>query len=143
MASPAHREARHGLAGRVDRILPFLAGASALAAVLITALSGVPVRLPGIALDSTPLFLVERGGAVVAALIIVTALLGRTLNRELPIGFSTPTGSLTYAKTAADATTSSDMAVADLVKRLDKQGADFADLRHTVGRLTETFPPGR
>lgn len=53
-----------------------------MAGVLITALSDVPARLPGIALDSTPLFLVERGVAVVAALIVVTALVGRTLNRQ-------------------------------------------------------------
>ena len=51
------------------------AAVSVLAGVLVTAFSAVPARLPGIALDSTPLFLVERGGAVVAALIVVT---GRT-----------------------------------------------------------------
>jgi hypothetical protein len=55
-----------------------------LAGVLITALSGVRARLPGIAQDSTPLSLVERGGAVVAALIVVTARVGRTLNRRQP-----------------------------------------------------------
>jgi hypothetical protein len=86
MSLPAHRYAPHGLIRRVDRTLPFLAATSVLAGVAITALSSIPVRLPGIALDSTALFLLERGGAVVATLIVVTTLIGRTLNRELPTG---------------------------------------------------------
>jgi hypothetical protein len=82
MVLPPHREASLGLAGGIDRGLPWAAAVSVLAGVLVTAFSAVPARLPGIALDSTPLFLVERGGAVVASLIVVTGLVGRTLRRR-------------------------------------------------------------
>jgi hypothetical protein len=47
-----------------------------LAGVAITAFSAVPTHLPGIALDSPSLFLVERGTAAVATLVIVTGLIG-------------------------------------------------------------------
>jgi hypothetical protein len=132
------REPPPPLARRVDRALPFFAGTAAVAGVLITALSGVPARLPGIALDSTPLFLVERGAAVVAALIVVTGLVARTLKRELPIGFPMATGLLTYAETVEDATSSSDTAVAELETRLDKQKAELSGLNETVDRLVDS-----
>jgi hypothetical protein len=104
-----------------------------LAGVLVTACSAVPPRLPGIALDSTPLFLVERGGAVVAALIVVTGLVGRTLKGELPTGFSTGTGSLTYTEAAS----SSDTIAAGLIERLDEQDAVLAGQEERLDELTQ------
>jgi hypothetical protein len=130
MSSPPHRATPPGLARGVDRGLPWAAAVSVLAGVLVTACSAVPGRLPGIALDSTPLFLVERGGAVVAALIVVTGLVGRTLRRELPTGFSATTGSLTYTEAAS----SSDTIAAGLIERLDEQDAA---LNGQVERLDE------
>jgi hypothetical protein len=122
MSFPPHRVTLPGLARGVDRGLPWAAAVSVLAGVLVTACSAVPARLPGIALDSTSLFLLERGGAVVAALIVVTGLVGRTLRRELPTGFSATTGSLTYTEAAS----SSDMIAAGLIERLDKHDAALA-----------------
>jgi hypothetical protein len=108
-----------------------------LAGVLVTAFSGVPLRLPGIALDSTPLFLVERGGAVVASLIVVTGLVGRTLKRELPTGFSPATGSLTYTEKVEEAASSSDTIAAGLITRLDKQDAALARQWERVDELAQ------
>ena len=65
-----------------------------------------------------------------------STLLGRTLNRELPIGFSATTGSVTYAATVADATMSSETAAADLQTRLDEQDARIDNLSRTVDELT-------
>jgi len=138
MSFPPHRATPPGLARGVDRGLPWAAAVSVLAGVLVTACSAVPARLPGIALDSTPLFLVERGGAVVAALIVVTGLVGRTLRRELPTGFSATTGSLTYTEKVEEAASSSDTAAAVLEARLDKQDAGLSLLREQVGELTNT-----
>jgi hypothetical protein len=105
-----------------------VAGSSLLAGVLITALSGVPGRLPGIALDSTALFLIERGGVVIAALIVLATLVGRTLNRELPTGFATPAGSVTYAETVENAVTGTETAAARLAARLNEHDAEL--LKH-------------
>lgn len=129
----------HGLARGVDRSLPWIAGGSALAGVLVTALSDVPAHLPGIALDSSALFLVERGGAVVAALIVATGLVGRTLKRELPTGFSPATGSLTYSDKIVEAASASDAAAAALKARLDKQDADLARQSENIGKLARAL----
>jgi hypothetical protein len=138
MAFPPHRATLPGLARGVDRGLPWAAAVSVLAGVLVTACSAVPSRLPGIALDSTPLFLLERGGAVVAALIVVTGLVGRTLKGELPTGFSTGTGSLMYTEKVEEAASSSDTITAGLIARLDEQDAGLSLLREQVGELTKT-----
>jgi hypothetical protein len=129
---------------RVDRALPWVAGAATVAGVLITALSGVPARLPGIALDSSALFVAERGVAVIAVLIAAVTLVGRTLKRELPTGFSATTGSVMYAATIAEATTSSEAAAAELVEDLAKQRADISNLKNTVAELIDALggPPG-
>jgi hypothetical protein len=132
-----HRATLPGLARGVDRGLPWAAAVWVLAGVLVTALSAVPARLPGIALDSTSLFLLERGGAVVAALIIVTGLVGRTLRRELPTGFSATTGSLTYTEKVEAAASSSDTIAADLIARLDKHDAALARQREKLDKLAE------
>jgi hypothetical protein len=108
-----------------------------LAGVLVTACSAVPARLPGIALYSTPLFLVERGGAVVASLIVVTGLVGRTLRRELPTGFSATTGSLTYTEKMEAAASSSDTAAAVVKARLDEHDADLSRQRERVDELAQ------
>jgi hypothetical protein len=108
-----------------------------LAGVLVTAFSAVPARLPGIALDATPLFLVERGGAVVAALIVVTGLVGRTLRRELPTGFSATTGSLTYTEKVEAAASSSDTIAAGLIARLDKHDAALAEQEEKLDDLAQ------
>jgi len=133
MVFPPHRATLPGLARGVDRGLPWAAAVSVLAGVLVTACSAVPARLPGIALDSTPLFLVERGGAVVAALIVVTGLVGRTLRRELPTGFSATTGSLTYTEAAS----SSDTIAAGLIARLDKHDAALAEQEEKLDDLAQ------
>lgn len=137
MAFPPHRATPPGFARGVDRGLPWAAAVSVLAGVLVTACSAVPPRLPGIALDSTPLFLVERGGAVVASLIVVTGLVGRTLKRELPTGLSPATGSLTYTEKVEDAASSSDTAAAVLKARLDKQDADLLRQGERLDELAE------
>lgn len=126
------------LTRHVDRTLPWVAGASAIAGVLITALSSLPAHLPGIALDSPALFVVERGGAAIAVVIALTTLLARTLKRELPIGFSPTTGSVTYATTVESAAHSSDAAVARLVAHESEQDSEIADLRDIVARLQLT-----
>jgi hypothetical protein len=110
----------YGLSRAVDRHLPWLAAASVLAGVAISASSPISTRLPGIALDSIPLFLVERGIAVLAALIIAVGLVGRTLKRELPSGFSPTTGAITYPDKTTDAASNSDAAAATLKARIDR-----------------------
>ena len=133
MSFPTHRATPPGLARGVDRGLPWAAAVWVLAGVLVTSFSAVPARLPGIALDSTPLFLLERGGAVVASLIVVTGLVGRTLKGELPTGFSTGTGALTYAEAAS----SSDTIAAGLIERLDEQDAVLAEQDERLDELTQ------
>jgi hypothetical protein len=137
MAFLPHRAAPPGLARGVDRGLPWAATVSVLAGVLVTAFSAVPPRLPGIALDSTPLFLLERGGAVIASLIVVTGLVGRTLKRELPTGFSPATGSLTYTEKVQEAASSSDTIAAGLIARLDEQDTALARQRERLEELAE------
>lgn len=137
MSFPPHRATPPGLARGVDRGLPWAAAVSVLAGVLVTAFSAVPARLPGIALDSTPLFLVERGGAVVASLIVVTGLVGRTLKGELPTGFSTGTGSLTYTEKVQEAASSSDTIAAGLIVRLDEHDAVLAEQEERLDELVE------
>ena len=134
MSFPPHRATPPGLARGVDRGLPWAAAVWVLAGVLVTSFSAVPARLPGIALDSTPLFLLERGGAVVASLIVVTGLVGRTLKGELPTGFSTGTGALTYAEAGAS---SSDTIAAGLIERLDEQDAVLAEQDERLDELTQ------
>jgi hypothetical protein len=123
---------------RVDRSLPWVALIAAIAGVLITALSGRTPHLPGIALESKPLFLIERGGAVVVVLILIVTVLGRTLNRELPNAISPATGAIKYAETVAKAATSSENAATRLETRLDKQDANLSDLQSIVVPLRET-----
>lgn len=123
------------LAGVVDGSLPWVAGGATAAGILITSLSGVPAHLPGIALDSTPLFLVERGGAVVAALIVATGLVGRTLKRELPTGFSPATGAVTYSDKVKAAASASEAAASVLKRRLDRLEADAKEREEDAARL--------
>jgi hypothetical protein len=137
MPAVPHREPPYRLARWVQRTLPWVAVSAAVAGMLITALSGVPERLPGIALSSTPLFLVERGGAVVASLIVVTGLVGRTLGRELPTGFSATTGSLTYTEKVESAASSSDTIAADLIARLDEQEEVLAEQGERLEELAQ------
>jgi len=137
MVIASHRAAPPGFARGVDRGLPWAAAVSVLAGVLITSFSAVPARLPGIALDSTPLFLLERGAAVVASLIVVTGLVGRTLRRELPTGFSPATGSLTYTEKVEEAASSSDTIAAGLVARLDEQDAALSRQREKLDELAQ------
>ena len=127
------------LARAVDWSLPWVAAGSVLAGVLITAFSGVPAKLPGIALSSTPLFLVERAGAVVAAVIIITGLLGRTLKRELPTAFSPTTGGITYPDKIVAAASASDAAAAALKARLDKQDDELSRQKENIGKLAEAL----
>lgn len=127
------------LAGLVDGSLPWVAGGATAAGILITSLSGVPAHLPGIALDSTPLFLVERGSAVVAALIVATGLVGRTLKRELPTGFSPATGAVTYPDKVKAAASASDAAAKALNKRLDKLEADAEEQKAETATLVRTL----
>ena len=115
-----------------------MAGASALTGVLATVLAGVPGHLPGIALESPFVFLLKRGVAVIALLVVAVTLLGRTLNHELPIGFSPTTGSVTYAATVEAAAGSSDTAVAKLVARLDEQDTELFEQREEIIALKET-----
>ena len=81
--------------------------------------------------------LVERGGAVVAALIVVTGLVGRTLRRELPTGFSATTGSLTYTEKVEAAASSSDTIAAGLIARLDKHDAALAEQEEKLDDLAQ------
>jgi len=135
-------EVSHGLSHAVDRQLPWLAGASVLASVAITAFSPIPTGLPGVALDSAPLFLVERGTAVVAALTIVVGLVARTLKRELPSGFSPTTGSITYPDKITGATSAANAAIAALQARIDRDvetlfrhQANIDELAHALDLL--------
>jgi hypothetical protein len=141
-----HREPPYHLARWVQRTLPWVAVSATVAGVLITTLSGVPERLPGHALSSTPLFLVERGATVIAALIVVTTLVGRTLGRQLPTGLSTPTGSITYAQTLAEAASSPNATLEAsleeheiVLRRHDKKITELGDLVATL-LATESSP---
>lgn len=120
---------------RVDRSLPWVVVAWAIGAVLLTALSGVPAKLPGIALHSTGIFLLERGVVVLGLFVAATTIMGRGLKRELPRGLSTALASVTYAETVAEATTSSEAAVAELEERLDKQDAELSAQGETLTGL--------
>ncbi len=75
---------------------------------------------------------------VVASLIVVTGLVGRTLRRELPTGFSPATGSLTYTEKVQEAASSSDTIAAGLIARLDKQDADLFRQSERLDELAET-----
>jgi len=127
------------LSRMVDGSLPWVAGGATTAGILITSLSGVPAHLPGIALDSTSLFLVERGGAVVAALIVATGLVGRTLKRELPTGFSPATGAVTYPDKVKAAASASDAAAKALSKRLNKLETDAEEQKAETATLVRTL----
>ncbi|MGA9316053.1 MAG: hypothetical protein WBV77_15660 [Solirubrobacteraceae bacterium] len=118
--------------------------------VLVTALSGRTPHLPGIALESKPLFLIERAGAVLIVLILIVTVLSRGLKGELPTGFSALGSSVRYAETVAEATTSSEATAAELVASLNKQNAELSLQREqlialgaTVEELLATAPPKR
>jgi CII-binding regulator of phage lambda lysogenization HflD len=96
-------------------------------------------HLPGIALESEPLFLVERGVALLAALVVGITLVARTFKRQLPKGLSTIAGSLMYAETVEAAARSSDTAAADLVERLDEQDRQLTHLNATVNGLVDSL----
>jgi predicted membrane chloride channel (bestrophin family) len=91
--------------------------------VLVTVLSGRTSHLPGIALESRPLLLIERGVAVLAALVVAITLVARTFKRELPTGLSTAIASVKYAETVEAAASSTDATMAELKARLDEQDA--------------------
>jgi hypothetical protein len=112
--------------------IPFMSLGAFAAALALTLLSGVPRPLPGIALGSEPLFLIERGVAALAALVIATSLLARGLKGELPSQVST-TG-LTYPESLERAVTSSDAAITALSLRVDQLDQDLRK-RDEVARL--------
>lgn len=145
MPTAPHREPPYRLARWVQRTLPWVAVSAAVAGILITALSGIPERLPGIALSSTPLFLVERGGTVIAALIVVTTLVGRTLGRQLPTGLSTPTGSITYAQTLAEAASSPNATLEASLEEhetvLRRHGKEISELGEIVAAVNRRGEP--
>jgi hypothetical protein len=112
--------------------IPLISLGAFAAALALTLLSGVPRPLPGIALGSEPLFLIERGAAALAALVIATSLLARGLKGELPSQVST-TG-LTYPESLERAVTSSDAAISALSLRVDQLDQDLRK-RDEVARL--------
>jgi hypothetical protein len=112
--------------------IPLISLGAFAAALALTLLSGVPRPLPGIALGSEPLFLIERGVAAFAALVIATSLLARGLKGELPSQVST-TG-LTYPESLERAVTSSDAAISALSLRVDQLDQDLRK-RDEVARL--------
>jgi hypothetical protein len=114
-----------------------MAGVAVVAGVLVTTLSDRTPHLPGIALESKSLFLIERGGAVVVVLIVIVGLVARTLNRELPTGFSATTGSVTYADKVENATASSDEALAELKARLDELSANELTQDEIISALSD------
>jgi hypothetical protein len=120
---------------RIDRGLPWLIVLAAIAMVLATVLSGRTPHLPGIAIESKPLFLIERAGAVLIVLIVIVTVLSRGLKGELPTAFSALGSSLRYAETVAEATTSSEDAAARFETRLDDQDAILAGLTESVNDL--------
>jgi hypothetical protein len=121
----------------IDRGLPWLIGLAAIAMVLVTVLSGRTPHLPGIALESKPLFLIERGGAALMVLIVIVTVLSRGLKGELPTGFSALGSSVRYAETVAEATKSSENAAAELVERLDKHDAALAEQDERLDDLAQ------
>jgi hypothetical protein len=112
--------------------IPLISLGAFAAALALTLLSGVPRPLPGIALGSEPLFLIERGVAALAALVIATSLVARGLKGELPSQVST-TG-LTYPESLERAVTSSDAAISALSLRVDQLDQDLRK-RDEVARL--------
>jgi hypothetical protein len=108
---------------RAERTLALAAAAAFLAALAITAASGVPRPLPGIALGSVALFYIERGVAAFAALVVAVSLLTRGLRGELPSQVST-TG-LTYSESLERAVSSSDEALAALAARVGRLDDDL------------------
>jgi len=119
----------------VEAGLPFVAFGSILAGILITAFSAVPESLPGVALNSTALFHVERAGAVVVGLIILFALLGRTLKGELPTGFSASTGSVTYTEKVKQSASASGTAAKALQARVNAQQKALNSQREDIDKL--------
>jgi hypothetical protein len=128
-----------GPTSRIDRGLPWLIVLAAIPMVLVTVLSGRTPHLPGIALESKPLFLMERADAVLIVLIVIVTVLSRGLKGELPTGFSALGNSVRYAETVAEATTSSEDAAAHLKTRLDEQHSDIAKLKTTVETLVDAL----
>jgi hypothetical protein len=103
---------------RVDQAVPWLTILGAIAAILITVLSGVPDKLPGIALGSTALLYFERWVAAMAATVIGIMLLTRGLKRETPSQASA-TG-VGYPDKVKEAVQESDTALSTLSARVDK-----------------------
>jgi hypothetical protein len=111
-------------AGRgAEKVVPFAAAGTFVAALLITLISGVPQPLPGIALGSEPLFYIERGVAAFGILVIATSFLGRGLRGELPSQVST-TG-VSYPERLERAVGSSDVAITMLAARVDRLDQDL------------------
>jgi hypothetical protein len=99
----------------------------------------VPKSLPGVALNSTALFHVERAGAVVVGLIILFALLGRTLKGELPTGFSASTGSVTYTEKVKQSASASEIAATALQARVNAQQEALASQRDDIDKLAQAL----
>jgi hypothetical protein len=112
--------------------VPLVSVGAFVAAATLTAASGVPSPLPGIALGSEPLFYIERGVAAFAVLVIAMSLLARGLQGQLPSQVST-TG-LTYPESLERAVTSSDAAITALAQRVDQLDQDLRK-RDEVTRL--------
>jgi hypothetical protein len=62
---------------------------AAIAAAVVTALTGAPAELPEIALHSTVLFHLERTVAVLASFLVVLVTVSRAWGGELPAELST------------------------------------------------------
>jgi hypothetical protein len=112
-----------------------LTGAGVLAAILISALSGTPDPLPGIALGSAPLFYFERAVAVMAATAVGTMLLVRGLKSETPSQAS-PTG-LGYPAKVQEAVEGSGAVLDKLTSRVDKLDVDLAKHEEALKLLHE------
>jgi hypothetical protein len=123
---------------RIDRSLPWLIVLATVVAVLAAALAQRTPHLPGIALESRPLFLIERATTGVIALILLVTLVTRGLKGDLPTGFSTAAGAIKYAETVEAATTSSDATAAELAEELAEERSELAALNTTVDRLANS-----
>lgn len=76
---------------------------------------------------------------MVAALIVAVGLVGRTLKRELPTGFSPATGAVTYSGKVKAAASASQAAAKALKKRLDQLEADAKERRSDTVRLARAL----
>lgn len=76
---------------------------------------------------------------MVAALIVATGLVGRTLKRELPTGFSPATGAVTYSDRVKAAASASEAAATALKRRVDKLEADAKERKEDTARLARAL----